>query len=286
MPIWKDEKKNRRDYVEVTPSRAEDLWLRCQSCGELVFRKKLAQNSYICPHCGAYFFLSAEERIASLVDEGSAVDITVPLVTNDPLRFVDRKPYPNRVKEAQRETGLLDAVKVVEARIEGHSVVLAVMDFRFIGGSMGSVVGEELCLAMERAVERSVPFVLIAASGGARVQEGVLSLMQMPKTVLVRGKLAEAGVPYIAVFTYPTTGGVLASIASLADITLAERGTKIGFAGPRVIEQTTKEKLPPDFQTEDFALARGMVDRVVRREELRAELAKILSLFDGGRDGG
>ncbi len=286
MPIWKDEKKSKREYVEVTPSRAEDLWLRCQSCGELVFRKKLAQNSYICPHCGAYFFLSAQERIASLVDEGSARDVTAPLVANDPLGFVDRKPYPERVKEAQRETGLLDAVAVVEAEIGGHPVVLAVMDFRFIGGSMGSVVGEQLCLAMERAIESRSPFVLVAASGGARVQEGVLSLLQMPKTVLVRRKLAEAGVPYIAVFTYPTTGGVLASIASLADITLAERGTRIGFAGPRVIEQTTKEKLPPDFQTEGFALAHGMVDQVVPREALRDELARILAILDGGRDGG
>jgi acetyl-CoA carboxylase carboxyl transferase subunit beta len=286
MPIWKDEKKSKREYVEVTPSRAEDLWLRCQSCGELVFRKKLAQNSYICPHCGAYFFLSAQERIASLVDEGSARDVTAPLVANDPLGFVDRKPYPERVKEAQRETGLLDAVAVVEAEIGGHPVVLAVMDFRFIGGSMGSVVGEQLCLAMERAIESRSPFVLVAASGGARVQEGVLSLLQMPKTVLVRRKLAEAGVPYIAVFTYPTTGGVLASIASLADITLAERGTRIGFAGPRVIEQTTKEKLPPDFQTEGFALAHGMVDQVVPRETLRDELARILAILDGGRDGG
>ncbi len=286
MPIWKDEKKSKRDYVEVTPSRAEDLWLRCQSCGELVFRKKLAQNSYICPHCGAYFFLSAQERIASLVDEGSAADVTAPLVADDPLGFVDRKPYPERVKEAQRETGLLDAVAVVEARIQGHPLVLAVMDFRFIGGSMGSVVGEELCLAMERAAEKRIPFVLVAASGGARVQEGVLSLLQMPKTVLVRKKLAEAGVPYIAVFTYPTTGGVLASIASLADITLAERGTRIGFAGPRVIEHTTKEKLPPDFQTEGFALAHGMVDQVVPREALRGELARILAILDGGNHGG
>ena len=286
MPIWKDEKKSKRDYVEVTPSRARDLWLRCQSCGELVFRKKLAQNNYICPHCGAYFFLSAQERIASLVDEGSAVDVTAPLVAGDPLGFVDRKPYPERIKEAQRETGLLDAVAVVEAEIGGHPVVLAVMDFRFIGGSMGSVVGEQLCLAMERAVERRVPFVLVTASGGARVQEGVLSLMQMPKTVLVRRKLAEAGIPYIAVFTYPTTGGVLASIASLADITLAERGSRIGFAGPRVIEQTTKEKLPPNFQTEDFALAHGMVDQVVPREALKEELSRILAILDGGRDGG
>ncbi len=285
MPIWKDEKKSKREYVEVTPSWAEDLWLRCQSCGELVFRKKLAQNSYICPHCGAYFFLSAQERIASLVDDGSARDVTAPLVANDPLGFVDRKPYPERVKEAQRETGLLDAVAVVEAEIGGHPVVLAVMDFRFIGGSMGSVVGEQLCLAMERAIESRSPFVLVAASGGARVQEGVLSLLQMPKTVLVRRKLAEAGVPYIAVFTYPTTGGVLASIASLADITLAERGTRIGFAGPRVIEQTTKEKLPPDFQTEGFALTHGMVDQVVPREALRDELARILAILDGGRDG-
>ena len=285
MPIWKDEKRGRRDYVEVPPSRAEDLWMRCQSCGELVFRKKLAQNNYICPHCGAYFFLSARERIESLLDEGFA-DITPPLVSDDPLGFVDRKPYVERIAEAQRDTGLPDALMVAEGKIEGHPVVIAAMDFRFIGGSMGSVVGEGLCRAMERAVELGCAFIFVAASGGARVQEGVIALLQMPKTVLVRGKLSESGIPYIAVFTYPTTGGVLASLASLADIVIAERGTKIGFAGPRVIEQTTREKLPPDFQTDYFALAHGIVDKVVPREKLREELARILSVLEGARYGG
>jgi len=285
MPIWKDEKKSRRDYVEVTPSRAEDLWLRCQSCGELVFRKKLAQNNYICPHCGAYFFLSARERIESLVDEGYT-DITPPLASDDPLGFVDRKPYTDRIAEAQRDTDLLDALMVAEGEVGGHKVVVAAMDFRFIGGSMGSVVGEGLCRAMERAVEAAVPFIFVPASGGARVQEGVISLLQMPKTVLVRKKLSEAGIPYIAVFTYPTTGGVLASLASLADIAIAERGTKIGFAGPRVIEQTTHEKLPPDFQTDSFALAHGIVDKVVPREKLREELVHLLSILEGVRYGG
>lgn len=284
MPIWKDE-KGKREYVEVTPSREEDLWLKCQSCGELIFRKKLAQNNYICPSCGAYFFLSAHERIATLLDHGTAEEITKPIVSNDPLGFVDRKPYRERLEEARGATGMLDAVRVVKGRIGGHPVVLAVMDFRFIGGSMGSVVGEQLCHAMEVSLQEGIPFVFVAASGGARVQEGVISLLQMAKTLAVRRRLAEAGVPYIAVFTYPTTGGVLASIASVADVTLAERGTRIGFAGPRVIEQTTKEKLPPNFQTEEFALQHGIVDRVVAREELRAELIRLLSVLDGRGDG-
>ncbi len=285
MPIWKDE-RSRRDYVEVTAPREEDLWIRCHACGELIFKRKLAQNNYICPSCGAYFFLSADERIASLADTGSVRDITPSLVSSDPLEFSDRKPYRERLREAQEATGLLDAIKVVEAKIGGHPVILAVMDFRFIGGSMGTVVGEEICFAMERALDGGIPFVLVVASGGARVQEGVLSLLQMPKTVLVRRRLAEAGIPYIAVFTYPTTGGVLASIASLADITLAERGTKIGFAGPRVIEQVTKEKLPVNFQTESFAYAHGIVDLVVPRERIRDELVRILGVLEGERYGG
>lgn len=280
MPIRKDDKDR---YVEVEPRRGEEpLWLRCQSCGELVFRRKLRENNYICPRCGAYFFLTAHERVAALVDREGFRELKPPISSQDPLEFVDRRAYRERLREAQEATGLADALVVGEGEVAGHPVVLAVMDFRFIGGSMGTAVGEGLAWAMERAAGGQLPFVLVVASGGARVQEGILSLLQMIKTVAARGRLAQAGVPYIAILTYPSTGGVLASIGSLADITLAERGAMIGFAGPKVIEQTTGERLPPGFQTAQFALEHGLVDKVVAREELREELGRALGVLARG----
>ncbi len=284
MPIRKDDRSH---YVEVELRRGEEpLWLRCGSCGELVFRRRLQENSYICPRCGAYFFLTAQERIAALVDEGTFTDLTLPLSSEDPLSFSDRKPYTDRLREAKETTGLGDAVVVGRGEIGGHPAILAVMDFRFIGGSMGTVVGEQLAAAMERAAEERVPFVLVVASGGARVQEGVLSLLQMAKTVATRQLLAQTGVPYIAVLTYPSTGGVMASIASLADVTLAEQGALIGFAGPRVIQQTTGEKLPAGFQRAHYALSHGLVDAVVPREGLRGELIRVLDVLAGVPHGG
>ncbi|RLE29577.1 acetyl-CoA carboxylase, carboxyltransferase subunit beta [Candidatus Acetothermia bacterium] len=284
MPIRKDD---RAHYVEVELRRGEEpLWLRCGSCGELVFRRRLQENNYICPRCGAYFFLTAQERIAALVDEGTFRDLTLPISSEDPLSFSDRKPYSDRLREAQEATGLSDAVVVGRGEVGGHPVVLAVMDFRFIGGSMGTVVGEQLAVAMERAAEERCPFVLVVASGGARVQEGALSLLQMAKTVAARELLSRAGVPYIAVLTYPSTGGVMASIASLADVTLAEQGALIGFAGPRVIQQTTGEQLPPGFQRARYALEHGLVDAVVPREGLKAELIRVLDVLAGVPHGG
>lgn len=284
MPIRRDDRDR---YVEVELRRGEEpLWLRCGACGELVFRRRLRENNYICPRCGAYFFLTAEERIAALVDEGTFQDLTLPLESKDPLSFSDRKPYADRLREAKETTGLKDAIVVGKGKISGHWVILAVMDFRFIGGSMGTVVGEQLAFAMERAAEERIPFVFVVASGGARVQEGVLSLLQMVKTVAARELLAEAGVPYIAVLTYPSTGGVMASIASLADVTLAEQGALIGFAGPRVIQQTTGEKLPPGFQRARYALEHGLVDGVVPREGLREELVRVLDVLEGIPSGG
>jgi len=284
VPIRKDSKDR---YVEVELRRGEEpLWMRCGACGELVFRRRLRENNYICPRCGAYFFLTAQERIAALVDPDTFQDLTLPLESDDPLKFSDRKPYADRLREARESTGLSDAVMVGKGKIGGHEVILAVMDFRFIGGSMGVVVGEQLAHAMDVAVEARVPFVLVVASGGARVQEGVLSLLQMAKTVAARGRLARAGVPYIAVLTYPSTGGVMASIASLADVTLAEQGALIGFAGPRVIQQTTGEKLPPGFQRARYALEHGLVDGVVPREGLREELMQVLDVLAGVPHGG
>jgi acetyl-CoA carboxylase carboxyl transferase subunit beta len=277
MPIRRS--KNKKNYVEVPVPKEEILWLRCSSCGELIFKKKLAQNRYICPNCGAYFFLTAQERISLLVDKDSFEKIPCQIVSTDPLRFVDQKSYKNRIEEAQKETGLSEAIMIGKASIGGHPVILAVMDFRFIGGSMGSVVGEKFCQAMERAIEGKIPFIAVFSSGGARIQEGVIALLQMSKTILAREKLAKKGILFLAIFTYPTFGGTLASLASLADIIIAEKGAKIGFAGSRVIKQTTKEKLPPGFQTAQFALDHGFVDRIVSREKIREEIIQILDIL-------
>ncbi|MFO8033812.1 MAG: acetyl-CoA carboxylase carboxyltransferase subunit beta [Candidatus Bipolaricaulota bacterium] len=283
MPIRRDD---RGRYVEVEPRRAEETsWLRCRACGELVFRRKLKETNHICPRCGAYFFLTAQERIASLVDPDTYTPLGLGCTSTDPLEFVDRRPYHERLEEAQAITELKDAILVGRGSLDGCPLMLGVIDFRFIGGSMGQVVGDEIATALEQCAAEGIPFVLVVASGGARVQEGVVSLMQMAKTVATRNLLAEAGVPFIAVLTYPSSGGMLASVASLADVTVAEQGAMIGFAGPRVIEQTTGERLPAGFQTASFALEHGMVDQVVTRELLRAELAKALHVLAGGAHG-
>ncbi len=274
MPIRRD-KRDRYVEIEVGVPQ-EPLWVRCEACGELVFRRKLQEHHYVCPRCGAYFFLSAQERVASLVDDGSFQEFPPPKIPEDPLGFRDQVPYPERLNRARQETGLFEAVLAGRAAVGGNPLVLAVMDFRFVGGSMGVGVGEVLRLAMEHAERERLPFVLVVSSGGARVQEGVLSLLQMVKVVRAREALARAGIPYIAILTYPATGGVLASIGSIADITIAEEGALIGFAGPRVIEQTTGERLPPGFQTAKFALEHGMVDAVVPRAKLRDELIRAL----------
>jgi len=283
MPIRRDD---RGRYVEVEPRRTEETaWLRCRECGELVFRRKLKETNHICQRCGAYFFLTAHERVASLVDADSFEPLGLESTSPDPLQFVDIRPYQERLEEAQSITGLNDAILVGRGTLDGRPLVVAVMDFRFIGGSMGQVVGDEIAAALEYCSQEGVPIVLVVASGGARVQEGLVSLLQMAKTVAARNVLAEAAVPFIAVLTYPSSGGMLASVGSLADVTIAEQGAMIGFAGPRVIEQTTGERLPAGFQTAGFALEHGMVDQVVTRESLRAELARALSVLQGGTHG-
>ena len=276
MAIFKDKKYFR---VDLTREPDESLWMRCKSCGELVFKRRVRENNNICPNCGAYFFLTARERLESLIDDGTFVDISKPIVADDPLGFSDTKPYPKRVEEAQEKTGLPSAIILGSATVTEIPVVIGVMEFQFIGGSMGSVMGEQICHGMEEAIRRRVPFVLVSSSGGARVQEGIFSLMQMAKVATVRTRLAEEGIPFISIMTYPTTGGVLASIASLGDVIIAEKGATIGFAGRRVIRDTIAEELPENFQTDAFALAHGAIDRVVPREELKNELGRLLSLF-------
>lgn len=266
--------------LEQQPQEADGvLWLKCKNCRELVFKKRVTENFNICPNCDEYFFLTAKERIALLVDEDSFEDISRPIVAGNPLEFEDSKPYPQRLEEAFQKTGLHDAVIVAEATMDDMPVILTVMDFQFIGGSMGSVMGEQIAHGIKTAAEKGYPFILVSATGGARMQEGILSLMQMAKTSSARQLLANAGCVFISVMTYPTTAGVQASIASLGDIIIAEKGALIGFTGRRVIEETIKEKLPPEFQTDQFALERGLVDRVVKRSEMRKELIHLLKFF-------
>jgi len=280
MAIFKDKRYLR---VDVDRDRDDSLWMKCKSCDELVFKRRVRENNNICPNCGEYFFLTAEERFELLIDEGSFVDISEPIRSDDPLAFVDRLPYLDRVKESQAATGLYDAIVIGKVAIGGVPCVLGVMDFRFIGGSMGSVVGEQMCRGMEAAIESGCAFVLVSSSGGARLQEGLFSLLQMAKTVAVRERLAEAGLPFISIMTYPTSGGVQASIASLGDVLIAERGAMIGFAGRRVIQHTISQDLPDHYQTDAFAFEHGAIDRVVSREEMREELISLLGFFGGSQ---
>ncbi len=261
--------RQRRDF----PSH---LWTQCPSCGEMLFNKQLARNLGVCTNCEHHFKLGARERIELLVDKGSFEEHDRDLVSADPLGFVDQKPYPARVLAAQTKTGEKDAVICGNATIAQIPVVLAVMDFDFMGGSMGSVVGEKLARAVERALVERRSVVIVSASGGARMQEGTVALMQMAKVVGALARLDDAGLAYISVLTDPTTGGVLASFASLGDLVLAEPDALIGFSGARVTDQTIGERLPKGFQRSEFLLERGFIDQVVPRAQLRDRLAFFL----------
>ncbi len=252
------------------------LWTQCPDCGEMLFNKQLVRNMNVCPKCEHHFKIGARERIELLTDKGTFTEHDADLVSGDPLGFVDSKPYPQRIEAARVKSGANDAVIVGSALIGGAPVQLAVMDFDFIGGSMGSVVGEKLTRAAERALAERVPLVIVSASGGARMQEGALALMQMAKIVAALGRLAEAGVPYISVLTDPTTGGVLASFGSLGDLILAEPKALIGFSGARVTDATIGERLPAGFQRAEFVLEHGFIDQVVPRAQLRDRLAFFL----------
>ncbi len=254
----------------------EGLWLRCDGCREIVYSKELERNLRICPKCGFHFRIDAPARIALLIDEEQPKTLFDEVVPADPLGFADTKRYADRLKAYQKALGVADAAIVVAGSIETLPIVLAVMDYRFMGGSMGSVVGEKLTRAAEFARERKRPLVIVSASGGARMQEGILSLMQMAKISAALMRLREAGVPYISVLTDPTTGGVTASFAMLGDLNIAEPGALIGFAGPRVIEQTIRQSLPEGFQRSEFLLEHGFLDLVVPRPELKSTLARCL----------
>ncbi|MED6308342.1 MAG: acetyl-CoA carboxylase, carboxyltransferase subunit beta, partial [Pseudomonadota bacterium] len=246
----------------------DNLWTKCDSCGQMIFHRDLQTNLHVCQNCGHHMRIPLAERLAMLFDEGKFTRIDLPDVVGDPLKFRDDKRYTDRLKEARNKTGETDAAIVAHGKLDSVDVVIAGLNFAFMGGSMGVAVGEALVAASELAVERKAPLISITASGGARMQEGALSLMQMPRTVIAVQMVKEAGLPYIVLLTDPTTGGVSASFAMLGDVHITEPGAMIGFAGARVIEQTVGETLPEDFQTAEYLLEHGMVDIIAKRPEL------------------
>jgi acetyl-CoA carboxylase carboxyl transferase subunit beta len=272
----------RRDASAATAGE-QGLFVRCPACHERAYRKDLERRLNVCASCGHHFRLTVEQRLLITVDRGSFVETEADLVATDPLHWVDQRPYPERLDAAREATGHGDALVTGTATIHALPVALAIFDFAFMGGSMGTVVGEKLARLVELAIARALPLVVFAASGGARMQEGTLSLFQMAKVASQRTRLGEAGLPYVCVLTDPTTGGVAASLAMLGDVQLAEPGALIGFAGPRVIEQTIHQTLPKGFQSAETVLEHGMIDRVVPRRELRDALAKILRVLTSGR---
>jgi len=253
-----------------------DVFEKCEGCGEILYREKLTRNIHVCPQCGHHFRVGPEVYLRILSDEGSFEEMDAGLSSSDPLDFTDLKPYAERLAETERKTGRKDAVMTGRALLERIPVALAVMDFSFIGGSMGSVVGEKIARAGRVALDEERAFLIVSASGGARMMEGIYSLMQMAKTSAVLAELHEAGIPFVSILTHPTTGGVTASFAMLGDVNLAEPNALIGFAGPRVIEETIKQELPEGFQRSEFLLEHGMVDRVVDRRELRSTVVLLL----------
>ncbi len=274
----------KRQPVELDSSgekkiRTEGLWVKCEGCRQIIWKKDLEDNLNVCPKCGKHFRIDARTRLANLFDNGDYETFSDNLSSTDPLKFVDLKPYLERLKRAQEDTGLSDAVINSRGKLNGRPIIISAMEYSFIGGSMGSVVGEVITRAVELALESKEPLIIISASGGARMMEGVLSLMQLAKISAALAKLDEARVPYISVLTDPTTGGVTASFAMLGDLNIAEPGALIGFAGPRVIEQTIRQKLPPGFQRSEFLLEHGMLDAVVHRKEMKQYIARALGFM-------
>src|SRR5690554_3950400 len=277
-----------RFFRRKKPTRGDDdnapsgLWLKCDGCGAQIYRKDLVANLYVCPECSFHYRMPVEARVELLADSGSFEQWSGQLFPADPLEFVDSEPYPDRLARSQQKQKRPDAIHTGAARLNGENVALVIMDFYFMGGSMGSVVGEEIARAAERAAAEGRALIAVTASGGARMHEGALSLMQMAKTTMALDVLARQGLPYIVVLTDPTTGGVTASFATLGDVILAEPKALISFAGPRVIQQTVKQELPEGFQRSEFLLRKGMIDEVVQRRELKNVLATTLSFLRGG----
>ncbi|HET6613182.1 MAG TPA: acetyl-CoA carboxylase, carboxyltransferase subunit beta [Kofleriaceae bacterium] len=279
MSWWSREKGLAPEPKKSVP---KGLWIKCDSCSDTLYERDLDANLRVCPACGYHFRLGTAERMALLIDEGSFEEVDDALESVDPLEFrVEGKRYRDGLKAAAKKSGTVDAYRAGRARIGGHPVEIGFFVFEFMGGSMGSVVGEKIARQFERAVEARVPAMVFSASGGARMQEGTLSLMQLAKTAAARSLMREAHVPYISVLLHPTTGGVAASFAMLGDIIITEPDALIGFAGPRVIEQTIRQQLPPGFQRAEFLLEHGMVDMVVERHKMKSTLARTLRWFAG-----
>ena len=254
-----------------------NLWVKCDGCKEVLYRKELAQNHYVCEHCGFHFRIGANDYVKLLIDKGTWQPMDVNLKSTDPLKFSAKKKYRDSLNEAEKKTGAKSGVVSGLGELEGIQVSMAVMDFRFVGGSMGSVEGEKIAQALKRGLQLKIPAIVVSASGGARMQEGALSLMQMAKTSACIAMLAKARLPYISVMTNPTTGGVTASFAMLGDINIAEPGALIGFAGERDIRETIRQNLPPGFQRAEFLLEKGFLDMIVTRPAMKATLASVLS---------
>jgi acetyl-CoA carboxylase carboxyl transferase subunit beta len=264
---------------KITSQKRElppDVWEKCDGCGEILYSGRLAENHHVCPSCGHHFRIGALAYVDLLLDEGFEEEFDTGLRSADPLGFVDSKSYRDRIEAASEEVGPEDAIRTGSGRVDGRQVKLGAMEFRFIGGSMGSVVGEKIRRLAERAVDERDPLIIVSASGGARMQEGIYSLMQMAKTSVALGRVADAGLPFLSILTHPTTGGVTASYAMLGDVILAEPGALIGFAGPRVIRETIRQDLPEGFQRSEFLLEHGMVDQIVARGELKETVSVLL----------
>jgi acetyl-CoA carboxylase carboxyl transferase subunit beta len=259
--------------------KTEGLWVKCEGCRQIIWKKDLEENLNVCPKCEKHFRIDARTRLAQLLDDNQYETFDGNISSTDPLKFVDLKPYSSRLKQAQEDTGLNDAIINAHGKLQGRPVVASVMEYAFIGGSMGAVVGEAITRAVERAADTHTPLIIVSASGGARMMEGVISLMQLAKISAALARLDEAKVPYISLLTDPTTGGVTASFAMLGDLNIAEPGALIGFAGPRVIEQTIRQKLPPGFQRSEFLLQHGMLDAVVPRKQLKPYIARALEFM-------
>jgi acetyl-CoA carboxylase carboxyl transferase subunit beta len=276
-------KREKKPIEAATPPderrvRTEGLWIKCDSCRAIVWKKDLESNWQVCPKCQHHFKLGAARRLELLL-VADWVEHDAELASTDPLRFVDTKPYSVRLEEARKKLGMADAILTAEGLLNGRPIICCSMEFRFIGGSMGAVVGEKVTRAIELAISKRVPLVIVSCSGGARMMEGTISLMQLAKVAAALARLDEARLPYISVLTDPTTGGVTASYAMLGDLNIAEPGALIGFAGPRVIEQTIRQKLPEGFQTAEFLLQHGFLDAVIHRKELKAYISSALDFF-------
>jgi acetyl-CoA carboxylase carboxyl transferase subunit beta len=276
-------KREKRPIEQPTPPeerrvRTEGLWTKCENCRTITFRKDLEANLFVCPKCQFHFKMTANQRLATLFD-GRWTEHDAGMVSTDPLNFVDTKPYAKRIKEAQKKLEVNDAIVTAEGQLNGRPVVICAMEFGFIGGSMGAVVGEKVTRGIELAMDTRQPLIVVSCSGGARMMEGTISLMQLAKVSAALAKLDSSRLPYISVLTDPTTGGVTASFAMLGDLNIAEPGALIGFAGPRVIEQTIRQKLPEGFQRSEFLLEHGFLDAVVPRKELKSFIASSLELL-------